>query len=629
VKRILLAEAHGPTREFIERRLGDLGFEVLAADTAAAAWERFAAARTDVAVLGADLENARWLSSRLREASPRLLLIVADKGHLGRAGGTRSVIDLHPNAYVADPTGKELAERLARLLSQSEGAREDAEAPRGVTAVLARPPTAQGEVRQGALGPVLHQLWRAGADGALLVSQRESVRRVFLLHGGAVDFDSDVRSESLGRWLVETGRITEEQYLASLDSMVSGHLSAGAAIVASGALEPGEELYGTLRSHVRAMVSRCMGLREGRWRFHPGLEFTSEVQALEIPPLAPILQGARAFLPVRHFAEALRSVQRAYPARTAEFPQLLPAMSLGTADLRVALDIDGRTTVHAFLEARPRELKETYALLWFLSLVGAVAFHPTPARTADAFPYREAAPPRRRPLPEDRAEALRQAALQILPGSYFKALGLDITAGVDEAERAYHEAATRFHPDGFAEFDLGGLEDLLAQVQDKVSAAYRVLSVDEKRKAYLTYLLARHAGETGRRRPDVDAEAEIAFKRGEVALRQRHFARAVEAFREASERCPKEPEYLAMLAFALLRDPAVDRESRHRAAVRTARRALALDPECVRALISLALAEEAQGDTTAARRHLVAALKVAPDNLVAKRALQRLNRVRR
>jgi tetratricopeptide (TPR) repeat protein len=443
-----------------------------------------------------------------------------------------------------------------------------------------------------------------------------------------VDFDSDVRSESLGRWLVETGRISEEQYLASLDTMVSGHLSAGAAFVASGALEPGEELYGTLRSHVRAMVSRCMGLRDGRWRFHPGLEFTSEVQALEIPPLAPILQGARAHLPVRHFADALGSVRRAYPARTAEFPQLLPAMSLDTADLRVVLDVDGRTTVRAFLESRLRELKETYALLWFLSLVGAVAFHPTPAQAGDAFHYREASPPRKRPLPEDRAEALRQAALQILPGSYFKALGLDITAGVNEVERAYHEAASRFHPDGFAEFDLGGLEDLLAQVQDKVSAAYRVLSVDEKRKAYLTYLLARHAGETGRRRPDVDAEAEIAFKRGELALRQRHFARAAEAFREASERCPKEPEYLAMLAFALLRDPAVDRQSRPRASARAARRALALDPECVRALISLALAEEALGDTTDARRHLLAALKIAPDNLVAKRALQKLNRVR-
>lgn len=626
--RILLAEAHGPTREFVERRLADQGFEVLAAGTAVAAWERFAEARTDIAVLGADLAEARWLSDRLRQASPRLLLVVADKGHLGRASGKRSAIDLHPNAYVADPTGRELTDRLAQLLSQAEGGVAEPGAPDGVAAVLARPPAAQGEVRQGALGGVLHQLWRTGAQGILLLSQRESARRVFLLRGGAVDFDSDVRSESLGRWLVETRRITEEQYLASLDVMVSGGLSAGAAMVASGALEPGEELYGTLRSHVRAMVSRCMGLRDGRWRFHSGLEFTSEVRPLEIPPLAPILEGARAHLPVRHFAEALRPVQRAFPARTAAFQQLLPAMSLGTADLRLALDLDGRTQVRAFLEARPRELKETYALLWFLSLVGAVAFHPAPAQ-ADAFVYRDPSPPRKKPLPEDRAEALRQAALQILPGSYFKALGLDITAGVDEVERAYHEAATRFHPDGFAEFDLGGLEDLLSQVQDRVSAAYRVLSVDEKRKAYLTFLLARYAGETGRRRREVDAEAEIAFKRGELALRQRHFTLAAEAFREASDRCPKEPEYLAMLAFALLRDPAVDRARRPRESARVARKALALDPACVRAVISLALAEEAQGDTTGARRHLLAALKVAPDNLVAKRALQRLNRVRR
>ncbi len=629
MKRILLAEAHGPTREFVERRLRDHGFEVVAADSAGVAWERFAADRADVAILGADLEDAAWLSGRLRESAPRLLLIAADKKHLGRAGGVRSVIDLHPNAYVADPTGRELTDHLARLLSQAgEERAEVEETSPGIAAVLARPPKARGDVRPGSLGALLFQLWRTGAEGVLHVSHRESTRRVFVLRGAAVDYDSDVRSESLGRWLLETGRIGEEQYLASLDARVSGHLSAGAALVASGALEPGDELYGTLRSHVLAMVARCVGLRGGKWRFHRGSEFTSDVQALEIPPLAPILQGARAFLPLRHFAEVLRPVQHAYPARTAGFQHLLPAMALTTSDLRLALDMDGRTSVRAFLEARPRALKETYALLWFLSLVGAIAFHPAPAQ-ADAFVLREAAPPRKRPLPEDRAEALRQAALQILPGSYFKALGVDITAGVDEVERAYHHAASRFHPDSFAEFDLGGLEDLLAQVQDKVSAAYRVLSVDEKRKAYLAYLLARHAGETGRRRPDVDAEAEIAFKRGELALRERHFSRAVEAFREASERCPKEPEYLAMLAFALLRDPATDREGRPRASERAARKALALDPECVRALISLALAQEALDDVPAARRHLLAALKIAPANLVAKRALQRLNRVRR
>ncbi len=634
MKRILLAEAHGPTRDLVGRRLADAGYEVLLAESAGSAFEIFAATRPAAAVVGADLpwHDGRHLGQRLREVDPRLVLLVTDKGHLGRARGVQSVLDLHPNAYVADPTGRELLERLERLLSQAEAVRAaPAAAPSGVDVVLARPAADHGDVRPGVLPRVLHHLWRASADGVLVVQRREVTRRVFLLRGSPVELDSDARAESLGRWLVETGGIREEQYLASLEAMVSGDLSAGAALVAAGAVEPGDPLYATLRAHLRAMVARLAALREGHWRFHPGSEFTAEVQALEIPPLAPILEGARASLPVRHFAEALRPTLKAFPARAAGFQRLLPAMALSSADVRLALSIDGRSTARAWLEARQDGLKEAYALLWFLSLTGAVAFHPSPAETSDAVLYGDAPRPARRkkPLPDETAEALRQAALQMLPGSYFKALGVDITAGIEEVERAYHELASRFHPDTFAEHDMGGLEDLLAQIQDKVNAAYRVLANEEKRRAYLAYLLSRHAAETGRRKPDVVPEAEIALKRGERALRQRRFGPAVAAFRSAAKLNPREPEYLAMEAFATLEDPALEPEERPRAVARIARRALSLDPGCVRAIVSLALAEAAGGHVSEARKRLLAALKLAPGNEVAKRALQRVNRARR
>jgi DNA-binding response OmpR family regulator/tetratricopeptide (TPR) repeat protein len=633
LKRILLAEAHGPTRDLVGRLLADAGYEVLLAESAASGYEVFAAVRPVAAVVGADLppHQGRHLAQRLREADARLLLLVADKGHLGRARGVQSVLDLHPNAYVADPTSRELLERLERLIVQSESARAPPDAvPHGIDAVLARPAVDHGDVRPGVLPRVLHQLWRVSADGVLIVQQREVTRRAFLLRGSPVELDSDARNESLGRWLVETGRLQEEQYVASLEAMVSGDLSAGAALVAAGAVEPGDPLYATLRAHLRAMVARLAALREGHWRFHAGAEFVSDVQALEIPPLAPILEGARAGLPVRHFAEALKPTLQAFPARTADFQRLLPAMALSSADLRLALSIDGRSTARAWLEARQDGLKDAYALLWFLSLTGAAAFHPSPAETSDALLYGDAPRPARRKkaLPEETAEALRQAALQILPGSYFKALGVDIAAGIEEVERAFHEVASRFHPDSFAEHDMGGLDDLLAQVQDKVNAAYRVLANEEKRRAYLAHLLSRHAVESGRRKPDIVPEAEISLKRGERALRQRRFAEAVAAFRDAAERNPREPEYLAMQAFATLKDPALAPKDRPRAAARIARRALSLDPACVRAIVSLALAEEAEGRVSDARKRLLAALKLAPGNEVAKRALQRVNRVR-
>ena len=234
---------------------------------------------------------------------------------------------------------------------------------------------------------------------------------------------------------------------------------------------------------------------------------------------------------------------------------------------------------------------------------------------------------RKRPLPPERAEALRQAALQILPGTYFHALGLDIAADAAEAERAYHEVATRFHPDGFAEYDAGDLADLLAAVQDKVTAAYRVLSNDEKRRAYLSFLVLK-LELTGARKAGIDVDAEIALKQGERALLLHRNAEAVGALSRAVERNPKEPEYHAMLGFAELYDPVLPRSQRAAEARKSARKALQLEPDHPRAIAVLGLAEAMAGELAEGRRIVVAGLKAHPSSEVLKAVLHRLNRAR-
>jgi DnaJ domain len=403
--------------------------------------------------------------------------------------------------------------------------------------------------------------------------------------------------------------------------MASG-LSAGAALIAAGVLEPGEQLQAALRSHLKAMVVRGVAARDGRWRFHSGPEFASEIHAVEVLPLQAILEGGRAGIPAKHFADALRAVMDAHPARTAEFQQLLPACGLSSHDLRLALTLDGRETTRAWLDARPKELKEALSLLWFLSLVSAVSFQDD-AAPADSYGGKTA-PRRRKPLPPDRADALRQAALQILPGTYFHALGVDIAAEGDEVEHAYQEVASRFHPDTFAEYDAGDLEDLLSAVQDKVSAAHRVLSNAEKRRAYLSFLLLKFEL-TGTRRPGIDLDAEISLKRGERALLARRNAEAVQALHAAVERNPKEPEYHAMLGFAELFDPVLPPPARAQEARRAARKALALEADHPRATVVLALAAEALGEVAEGRRLVLAGLKAHPSSEVLKRVLHRLN----
>ena len=601
----------------------------MAAPEPGSAWESFAARWPDAVVLAADLPAAegRDLVARLREADPGMLLLVADKAHLGRAMGIQQVLELRPNAYVNDPTSRELGERVRQLLAQSPRNRLSAPAISGAARVRERPPSEQGEIRPGALAEVLLRLWRAGADGILEIQGRDRRRSLCLLRGVPTTFESDVRAERLGRWLVASGNLSETQYRTALDANAGG-LPEGAALAASGAIAPGPPLETAMRAHLCAMVSRLTGEREGRWRFHPGSEFAGEVEAVEVPALAPVLDGVRQALSARHFAGALKHRLAAYPARTPEFARLVPALALGSADLRLALSLSGRSTTRAFLEGRRDDLRDALSLLWFLERVGAVAFHEGPQEGGDGARLPAAPSRRRKPLPEARASELRQAALRILPASYFAALGVDIAADIDEVERAYHEAATRFHPEAYAEYEVGPLEDLLSQVQDKLHAAYRVLANEEKRRAYLAFHLGRVAAETGCRRGEVVPEAEVALKRGERALRARRASEAVAALHEAVDLNPDEPEYLAVLAFSTLVDVSLSRSERLREATRHARRSLALDPGCVRALITLALAAEAEGEANEARQHVLQALRQAPASALARRVLSRLNRPR-
>jgi tetratricopeptide (TPR) repeat protein len=496
------------------------------------------------------------------------------------------------------------------------------EPPDGAALVLWRTPAAQGEVRPGVVARLLHQVWRSLAEGVLVLAGAGPERRFFFLRGMPVAVEADDPAEGLIGWLAAAGRLEEEARRAAQRGLAEG-LSPAAALIAAGALEPGEPHRAALRAHLRALLVLSVGTRQGAWRFHGGNEFAAHLQPVEVPPLQAILEGARAHLPVKHFADALKAVLHAFPTRTADFDQLVPALGLLGGDRGLALALDGRLTLRQVLEAHKSELKDALSLLWFLSLIGAVVFHETAETGAPPGPA--AGPPARPPLPADRSEAIRQAALRILPGSLYQALGVDIAVDAAEADAAWRDVMARFEPGGFAGYEVGDLEDLLRAVQDKVRAAHQVLSSDEKRRQYLSLLL-RRAELAGARVPGPVPEAEVAMKRGERALRTRRNAEAVAALSEAVALNPREPTYLAMLAFAQLHDPVLPLPARAAQARARARAALALAPGHLRAQVVLALAEELAGDHAAALRAIDAARHLHPRAELARRVHLRLLR---
>ncbi|HEY3448068.1 MAG TPA: response regulator [Myxococcales bacterium] len=623
-QRILVVEHHAPTRDLLGEILGQAGYQVLAMAEAARALEAFSCERADALVVAVDLPRLQGSTLgkllRAQEGGARLPIVAVDRGHLGKAQGVGAILELQANAYVSGANQpKELLAKLAQLLAGA------ARAPRplgGIAATLARPPVSSGEMKARTLPSLVVSWHRLARDGVLVIAHHELTRRVFLSGGAPVACDSTSPQDAAARQLAAAGLLTNEQHEKVLDLQRDPQISLRSALVAIGAAVEGEKVTALLQRGAGAQVAQAYGMLEGRFGFYAGTEFAHEVPELPIPALSPLLEGARRSWPARAFVSALAPHLGRFVRRSASFGTDLPALQLSTADLKFALALDGSQTLRQLL-SNPGELGHALPLLWFLSLAGAVEHLDEPAGTPGSSP---ATPGRRKKsLPAETAVQLQSEAVRVMTTSYFGALGLDVTADLEDVEKAWREASSRLHADRFSEYELGPIADLLASVQDKLGAAHRVLSDEKRRKEYVAYLLSR-ADAPRLAAPHV--EAEIALKRGERRMKEGDWSGARQAFEKAVELNPREPEYYGWLAWATFQEGQGPRPERAKVALRHVRKALSLNPTLHRLQVIAAILSAEAGDAAKARGQLLKLLQSTPDSELAKKALQALNRKR-
>lgn len=626
---LLLAEGHAPTLQHLGESLSQAGYAVSAVSDPGEAMERFVSDHPVAVILAVDMPRLQGSHlGQLIRASDRgsqVPILAIDKGHLGKALGVSAILDIKANAYVADPTKlTELTTKLDTLVQAASKALQTSGVS-GLQTVLARPPITSGELKGYPLAAVIRSLYKLRRDGVLVVAYRDLTRRVYFLKGAAVNYDSTARQDSLAAYLVERGDLTGPQSEAVLKSLASG-LRISGALVEAGVELQGEELLGRLSSYTRDRLAQIVGMRDGRFAFYAGNEFSDDLAAVELPALAPVLDGARRAFPVKIFAQALKAHMAEFPHRTPEFGKELQALGLNTQDLKVAMQMNGRLALRDVLAHGRGDLRRSYSLAWYLQLAGVLAFSKTPIASSESEAYSaqdKIAPRKRKALPAEIAAKLRDSAVKIITGSYFRVLGLDITADTEAVEKAFHDVATTFHPDSYSEYDTSEIQDLLDSVQDKLSASYRVLSVDEKRKAYLQYLFSRL--DVGRS-AEINVDAEIALKRGEAALKRKDIVSARKAFEDAVTLNPREPEYYCYLAWATYLAGEGDQKERAKAAQKLLKKALGINAYLERAIIISAIIDTESGEHSSARKRLLEVLKLNPDSDLAKAALRKVGR---
>jgi cytochrome c-type biogenesis protein CcmH/NrfG len=150
-----------------------------------------------------------------------------------------------------------------------------------------------------------------------------------------------------------------------------------------------------------------------------------------------------------------------------------------------------------------------------------------------------------------------------------------------------------------------------------------VLSAEEKRKSYVQYLISRLDAP---RSAAINVDAEIALKRGELAMKRKDFITARLAFEEAVSLNGREPEYYSYLAWATFLAGSGDRKEKAKAAQKILKKAAAMNPTLERVQVISAIIDLELGDAAAAHRRLIKVLEQNPRSRLAKAALRKARR---
>jgi len=135
---------------------------------------------------------------------------------------------------------------------------------------------------------LLAALWRTSFSGKLTLLEGAVERVLFLVQGRVVHVQSRLQEETLGRILLDEGKLNKAQYDQLLERMVQSKRPAGEILIQLGILGP-QEVFGALEFQTRKKLTNSFRMKS----------YGFQLEAVAVPIE---LQLARLELPEHIFA---------------------------------------------------------------------------------------------------------------------------------------------------------------------------------------------------------------------------------------------------------------------------------------------------------------------------------------
>ncbi len=459
----------------------------------------------------------------------------------------------------------------------------------------------------------LHDIYFRKRSGRL-VFKRGDIEKYFFFHEGALlQIKTNQPEERLGEVLFRLEKITRDDH-ARMDDFIEPHTSIGEVLKSKGLISEGD-LEEALIYQLRETTLNTFPYFDAEVAFQERVDASTENEAHRISVPFLIEYGIRRM--------AYNPALKAFLARKTPRPHARSMVHLLTEEEKRILDvINGGASaekVLAGLSVSAELFWKTLFLLFCLDLVDLAPETASP-QAEDLGPEPAPDPVRGTPAGEKSADIadVMTTRENLATMTYYQILDLPKTATEEEIKKAYFNLARRFHPDRFDRKVQAAHRDLIDEVFDAITNAYRTLISRDKRRAY-------DSGAGGREVPqDAVKTADIKFRQGKTLYAQERYDDAVSLLEEAVRLRKNKGDFYLLLAMAESKIPAYRQK-----AEADFLKAIGLEPWNPEGYVGLGYLYKNEGLMTKAARQFQKAVEADPDHKLALQELELINKGKR
>ncbi|MFW5966169.1 MAG: DUF4388 domain-containing protein, partial [Persicimonas sp.] len=233
----------------------------------------------------------------------------------------------------------------ARLVDDSEATQQAIEELKNEYAT-----SYEGALAEVPFARLLARLHRYDATGRLHVERDVFEKSIFLRDGEPILVESTKEGELLGEFLMEKGRITEEQLDEALDRLSEWGGRLGDALVAIGVLEA-NEVFEVLAEQMRQKLLDVFTWPDGHYGYYENQEPDTLAYPLGIDTYSTIVQACRSEIPLEMIRDFYTGRMHTPIYQPDEPPIDVDRLKLSARELRVMTQLQSGSHLQAVIDA--------------------------------------------------------------------------------------------------------------------------------------------------------------------------------------------------------------------------------------------------------------------------------------